>query len=130
MALTKKDKFINFIQTEIFNNPTMPSKRNPEDWADIISYWEKFKAPSDKKVSDNKMTENGYKLLSWMQENREKYDNIFTSQIISEGLFISKRSVSGTMRKLINDDYVTRISKEPVVQYSLTDNGIEYQLEE
>jgi predicted transcriptional regulator len=57
-----------------------------------------------------------------MQDNKDKYNNIFKSKEIAEGLFVSSRSVSGSMRKIITDGYVVKAGSDPVC-YSLTDAG-------
>ena len=57
--------------------------------------------------------------------NYKKYNNILTSKIIGEGLFMGSRSVSGSIRKLISDGYVEKVGSNPVT-YSLTNDGINY----
>ena len=41
---------------------------------------------------------------------------------IAEGLFISSRTVSGAIRKLVNDGFVEKNGKDPVV-YTITEAG-------
>ena len=41
---------------------------------------------------------------------------------IAEGLFISSRTVSGAMRKLVADGFVEKVGQDPTI-YSLTENG-------
>ena len=41
---------------------------------------------------------------------------------IAEELFVNSRKVSGAMRKLVNDGFVEKLGKEPVV-YELTEKG-------
>ena len=41
---------------------------------------------------------------------------------IGEGLFISSRKVSGSIRKLVTEGYVENIGQDPVV-YELTEKG-------
>ena len=65
---------------------------------------------------------NGAKVLKWMQENEATMANTFTSKEIAEGLFTSGRSIAGSMRKLVADEYVDKTGKNPI-QYSLTDKG-------
>ena len=124
--MTKKEKFINFIQSEIFDNPiNIYGEPWEEDWDDICSFWEDYKkclAPS------KDMTENGLKVLTWMQEHIEEMSNVFTAKEIGEGLFTSGRSISGSMKKLVNDGYVEKIGKNPV-QYSLTESGKLYHID-
>lgn len=74
------------------------------------------------------MTENGKKILQFMQNNHVEFNNIFKAKNIGEGLGISGRSVSGSIRKLVTDGYVEKIGKEPV-SYSITDLGKSYQFD-
>lgn len=74
------------------------------------------------------ITENGLKILTIMQENYEKYNNVFTSKNIGEFLFMSPRSVSGSMKKLITDGYIEKIGSNPV-SYGLTSLGKDYQFD-
>lgn len=74
------------------------------------------------------LTDNGKKILQYMQEHFKETENNFKSKTIGEGLFISGRSVSGSMRKLIADGYVIKISTNPVA-YNLTDLGKDFQID-
>lgn len=124
--MTKKEKFIKLIQTEIFDRADIWSENYEEDWLDVVSFWEEFK--NGKVKNSGAMTENGAKILTWMQENVDSMNNIFTSKEAAEALFTSGRSIAGSMRKLVNDGYVDKIGKDPV-QYSLTDAGKNYQFD-
>lgn len=79
------------------------------------------------KVTEEKVkplfTENGAKILRWMQENYAAYNNIMKSKEIGEGLFCSSRTVSGSIRKLVTDGYVSKTGGNPIC-YSLTDLGM------
>lgn len=72
------------------------------------------------KASAGGLTEAGEKILKYMKENKTKYNNIFNSKLIGEGLFMSPRSVSGSIRKLITDGYVSKTPGNPVT-YNLID---------
>ena len=124
--MTNKEAFIKIIQKEIFDNDDIYGENYEQEFPLAMAFWEDFK--NGKSKSSEKMTENGAKLLSWMQENEEKMSNIFTSKEIAEALFTSGRSIAGSMRKLIKDGYVEKIGKDPV-QYSLTEAGKSYQFE-
>ena len=87
-----------------------------------FDFWEKFKASPQATENNDKLTENGAKVLKWMQENEATMANTFTSKEIAEGLFTSGRSIAGSMRKLVADEYVDKTGKNPI-QYSLTDKG-------
>lgn len=85
------------------------------------AYFEQLKATPEKEKA--LFTENGAKILIWMQENYESYNNIFKAKEIAEGLFLpSSRTASGAIRKLITDKYVSKTTGTPVC-YSLTDTG-------
>ena len=124
--MTKKEAFIKIIQTEIFDRTDIYAENYPDEYALAASFWEDFK---DGKVKNSgAMTENGKKLLSWMQENVDIMTNLFTSKEAAEALFTSGRSIAGSMRKLVNDGYVEKTGKDPV-QYSLTEAGKNYQFD-
>lgn len=120
--MTKKEAFIEFVNmlmTEAW--PDVDSEeRGREEWADALEFFNDFK--NGKVKNSGKMTENGLKVLSWMQENVENMTNVFTSKEIAEGLFTTGRSVAGSMRKLVNEGFVEKIGKDPV-QYALTEAG-------
>jgi len=127
--MTKKEAFIKIIQEQIFDNYDMLdmiADNYPDEYDFFIAFWEDFKNGIVK--NSNTMTENGKKLLSWMQENIDTTSNIFTSKEAAEALFTSGRSISGSMRKLVNDGYVEKEGKDPV-RYSLTEAGKNYKFD-
>ena len=111
--MTKKEKFINAIQNAFFNVVDI-NEIDP----DIISYWEVFKSKEEKEKP--LFTDNGKLILKYLQEN--KNIDSWKAKDIAEGLFISSRTVSGAIRKLVTDGYVEKIGQEPVV-YTLTEYG-------
>ena len=124
--MTKKETFIKIIQTEIFDRTDIYAENYPDEYGLAASFWEDFK--DGKAKNSGAMTENGKKLLSWMQENVDTMTNLFTSKEAAEALFTSGRSIAGSMRKLVNDGYVEKTGKDPV-QYSLTEAGKNYQFD-
>ena len=133
--MTKKEAFIKFIEVAIkiaedeityINDISEKYNITTNDYDIAMEFWEEFKNGKIKNSKD--MTENGKKLLSWMQENEEKMSNVFTSKEAAEALFTIVRSIAGSMRKLVNDGYVEKTGKDPV-QYSLTEAGKSYQFE-
>ena len=71
---------------------------------------------AERDVDDRKLrnqnddiTENGAKVLRWMRDNEIQFSNIFKAKEIAEGLFTTSRSVSGSMRKLVNDNFIYKI---------------------
>ena len=123
--MTKKEAFIKIIQTEIFDRTDIYAENYPDEYELAVSFWEDFK--DGKTKNSGAMTENGKKLLSWMQENVDTMTNLFRSKEAAEALFTSGRSIAGSMRKLVNDGYVEKTGKDPV-RYSLTEAGKNYQI--
>lgn len=74
------------------------------------------------------LTDKNISILKWMKENTEKYNNIFNAKQIGDGLFMSGRSVSGSIRKLVILGYVEKQGKDPVC-YSLTEAGKQKELD-
>lgn len=119
--MSKREKFIEMVEELIDNTePTSLDK-------DALEFFEMFKAV--KETEKPKFTENGKKVLQFMKDNKEKYNNMFKAKEIAEGLFISSHGASGAMRKLVTDGYVEKLGESPVV-YTLTTLGIEVEFTE
>lgn len=117
--MTKKQKFIEIIQKEIFDRDDIYSENYPEDWEDLVAYWDVFKGKEENEKP--LFTDNGKLILKYMQEHISDMP-MAKARDIGEGLFISSRTVSGAIRKLVTDGYVEKIGTDPVV-YSLTETG-------
>ena len=121
--MTKKECFIKLIEDTLNDYPDFFGRGEMVEKA--LDYFNELK---NGKTSNSKaITENGLKILQFMQENYEKRNNIFKASEIGEGLFMSGKSVSGSMRKLVSDGYVSKEGKDPVC-YSLTDEGKNFTL--
>ena len=81
-----------------------------------------------KEKNQNTFTENGRKILICMQKNEEQYKT-FSSKQLGELLFMPPRSVSGAMKKLLNEGYCRKQATNPVT-YELTSIGKETQLDD
>lgn len=117
--MTKRECFIDEITELLKNEPDILST----DAREFFEQW-KEEAPGKSAVA---ITENGMKILDFMKENHQKYNNVFKAKEIAEGLFTSGRSVSGSMRKLVSDGYVEKIGKDPVA-YAITEKGKSFSL--
>lgn len=125
--MTKKEVFIKIVG-EMLDNPvvTQDFEEDAEAYKKALEYFEDLKA--DKGTGPKpEITENGAKILKYMQENYQKYNNVFKSKEIGEGLFISSRSVSGSMKKLITEGFVNKIGTDPVA-YEISQKGIDKDL--
>lgn len=115
--MSNKEKFIEMVEKFIKDMDVDESCK----YHDAITYFEEYKSKIKEK---SEITENGAKIINYMQKNSDKFDNLFKSKEIGEGLFMSSRSVSGSIRKLVTDGYVEKMGSNPIV-YSLTDKGKE-----
>ena len=120
--MTKKDAFIHVVEWLFEEYRDVIADGYDADATPAFEYFEDFKKA---KSPTQGLTQAGKNVLFWMQEHKDEYDNLMTCKVIGEGLFISGRSVSGTMRKLISDEYVTKNASSPI-QYSLTEKGENY----
>ncbi len=126
--MTKREAFIEIIQKEIFDNESIYVENySDETWNKALEFFEDLKKNKTTKSSKD-ITENGQKILSWMQGNVDSENNLFTAKDLAEALFTSGRSIAGSMRKLVSDGYVEKAGKDPV-QYSLTEMGKNYQFD-
>ena len=58
-----------------------------------------------------------------MRAEKDHYDNAFTAKTIGEGLNVSGRSISGSMRKLVTNGFVNKEKNGEVYIYSITLEG-------
>ena len=110
--MSLKQDFINYVESNFSTNP-MPDT--------LIEYWEKFKNGSATKDKP-KFTDNGKLILTFLKDHPETEK--WKSKDIAEEMFISSRTVSGAIRKLVLDGYVDKVGQDPVI-YTLTDMGKE-----
>jgi DNA-binding MarR family transcriptional regulator len=125
--MNKKEEFIKMVKILIENAGDSSLMDETEAFNGIAAFEYFEQLQKEKEKPRVEITENGAKVLGFMQENFEKYNNIFKSKEIGEGLFISSRSVAGSMKKLISEGFVEKISSEPVT-YSITERGKEKDL--
>lgn len=110
--MNKKQEFISYVE-DLMNGNFYEASEN------VKIYWETFKgANAEEKPL---FTENGKKILTFLQNN---YDDTisFKAKEVAEQMEVSSRTVSGSMRKLVSDGYVEKISQDPVI-YILTKDG-------
>ena len=114
--MSKKQEFVKFVEDLINNaaNNGIPTEMNE----DAELYWNALK--SEKEVEKPLFTDSGKQILQWMRDNQDQV--MVKSRDIAEGLFISSRAISGSMRKLVSDGFVEKVSQNPIV-YTLTEKG-------
>lgn len=121
--MTKKEAFILEIDTLIADAVNCEEMIFEGLSPEASKYFEELKKRSGKSAEKKDLTENGAKVLKFMQESCEKFNNEFKAKDIGEGIFTSGRAVSGTMQKLIADGYADKEKKGETIIYSLTDEG-------
>ena len=115
--MDKKRAFIDVVDY-VFDDLSDYDMFSEDTLSSAVEFFNEFK---ENKIS-NKITENGQKILRWLQENTNSSLKTFTAKEIAEGLSTTGRSVAGSMRKLVKDEYVEKQGKDPI-QYSLTAKG-------
>lgn len=119
MRMTKKQEFINFV------NSLMEKCPDVEMNEDAALYWEGFCAAKDV-IDKPLLSDNGKIILKFLQDNRDT--KTWTSKALGEGIGITSRSVSGSMRKLVDAGFVEKCGADPIA-YVITDKGINFDLE-
>lgn len=122
--MTKKEKFIEEIEDII--NEVRVSTGDEVLSEDAMLYFEALKGGNDKEKPA--FTENGKKVLKFLQENKDTYNNLFKAKDVGEGMNVTSRTASGAMRKLVTDGYLEKVGENPVV-YSITEKGISANLD-
>ena len=113
-----KQEFIEFLDALMRAAPEVVEEKGSEQ---ILSYINTLKENTKK---NTELTANGALVLDFMQTA----DSLtFKARDIGEGIGVSSRTVSGALRKLVNDGYVDKIGESPVV-YSITEKGKNYNI--
>lgn len=109
-----KNEFLNFVETLMKENPDKTNELMTDNIKAYLNILKEVK--EDKPV----ITENGLKILTFLQKNEDI--KCWKAKDIADGLGISSRGVSGTLRKLVTDGFCDKLGKEPII-YSLTEKG-------
>lgn len=127
--MSKKDAFIKIIREEVFENEkaNLMQDAYPDSWEDAKTYFLAMLETGD--TDRPAFTDNGKKILAYMQETKETYNNLFKAKDIGEQIGISSRTVSGGMRKLVTDGYVEKLGTNPVI-YAITEKGEQAKFED
>lgn len=115
-----KQEFIDFLNALMKAAPEVAKEKmtpNIQAYIDVLS---------NETVEKPVLTDGGKQILAYLQQNPDKI--ALKARDIAEDLFISSRTVSGSMRKLVNDGFVEKIGESPVV-YTITTKGKEFIIE-
>lgn len=127
MKMNKKDMFIAMVERLVKLGEATNMFADGE-YTDAMAYFEAFKSSVDSKSDKPKFTDNGKLILQYMRDNAEASQNMFKAREIAEGIFISSKSVSGSMRKLVNDGFVEKIGQDPII-YAITEAGMQVEID-
>lgn len=116
-----KKEFIDFVNALMAAAPEVAENLMTEN---IKQYMEALTGTVKEKPV---LTDNGKLVLRYMQEHTD--NALWKSKDVAEGLFVSSRTVSGAMRKLVTDGFCEKVSEEPVV-YTLTEKGKNFVIED
>lgn len=117
--MSKREIFIETVGALITEN----LDRCPQE---ALDYFESMKNIQEKEKPI--LTENGKKILETMQNFTNEGKEVMFARDIAESLFVSSRCVSGSLRKMIEDGFVTKEENEKPIAYSLTEKGINFKL--
>ena len=92
---------------------------------DAHTYWEALCGDNADKPT---FTDNGKLIMKYLQGLPEDTP-MMKAREIAENMFISARTVSGSMRKLVTDGFVEKVGQDPSL-YVLTDMGRNIEIEE
>ncbi len=115
-----KNEFLRFIDSLIAHDKSYADSIITDD---VKAYLEILRTGEDS--SKPEITDNGKVVLKYMQDNNI---TMAKSKDIAEGLGISSRAVSGTLRKLVTDGFAEKIGKDPVI-YTLSEKGKNYKID-
>lgn len=71
-------------------------------------------------VTEEPLPEKSAALLTFMQEHKEEYKNLFSSAAVATAMGTSGKSIAGSMRSLVSKGYVEKVQSNPVT-YSLVE---------
>jgi predicted transcriptional regulator len=114
-----KQEFIDFLNALMEAAPDVAQSKMTDN---IRAYIEIL---MDTKNDKPELTDGGKVILDYMQKTDTP---MLKARDIAEGLFISSRVVSGSLRKLVNDGFCEKVGQNPVV-YALTEKGKNYKID-
>lgn len=117
-----KQEFIDFLNALIVAAPDVAEQLMTEN---VKQYMAVLMDSNTKEKPE--LTDNGKLVLKYMQANPDT--TAWKAKDVAEGLFVSSRTISGAMRKLVTDGFAEKIGQDPVI-YTLTEKGKNYIIED
>lgn len=113
----KYDVFLNWLESNI----NMEQVEIPELAREVI---DSIKSQSVALNEKPLFTDTGLIILEYLQSQDDKK---LKASEIAQGMNISSRTVSGSIRKLVSDNFVQKFGQNPVI-YSLTEQGKNFDI--
>lgn len=114
-----KQEFLDFLNSLMEAAPDVVEEKMTEN---VKKYIETLSGIKDEKPI---ITDNGKVILDYMQKTDVP---MMKAKDIGDGLMISSRKVSGSLRKLVTDGFVEKVGQDPVI-YALTEKGKNFIIE-
>lgn len=92
---------------------------------EVQEFYNILRSQQDMQVEKPLFTETGLQILEHLQKHKAKS---LKAKDIADGMEISSRKVSGSIRKLVSDGFVEKFGSNPVV-YTLTEKGKNFDIE-
>lgn len=93
---------------------------------EAIEFFEMFKAGTIK--NSKIITSKGIEILKFLQSKPNDY--VFTSKMLSTAIeSMNTRSISGTLRKMLNDGFVEKVGSTTPISYKITAMGMAFDLD-
>ena len=114
-----KKEFIEFIEALMAAAPDVANEKMTDN---VKAYIDTLISSKNDKPE---ITDSGKIILDYMQKSDLP---MFKAKDIADGLYISSRAVSGSLRKLVTDGFCEKVGTDPVV-YTLTEKGKNYKID-
>lgn len=124
--MKNKENFIKLVEYALSCmevHPVLDGTMTDEEYQAGLKFLQEFKE-EEKEV---KLTDNGKSIINYMKSTYTD-KNKYTANSIGSEIFLSGRSVSGSIRKLVSEGLVEKIGVDPVT-YALTQKGIDFIVE-
>lgn len=92
---------------------------------EVKEFYDILRSQQDKHIDKPLFTETGLQILEYLKTQDARS---LKAKDIADGMEISSRKVSGSIRKLVTDGFVEKYGANPVV-YTLTEKGKNFDIE-
>lgn len=120
--MNKCEQFLNFfdylVEQSKISKDVIPKE--------VMEYYNVLKTQQVSQKEKPILTEIGTQVLQYLQTNEVQSAK---ARDIADGMNMSSKKVSGSMRKLVTDGFVEKIGANPVV-YALTDKGKNFNIQD